>query len=126
MQKALRIAAAMAVSILYGLSVFHIYGMLSSQIDHSAYIQKNRIENVFVAEADISEGFALPVKMSFASEAGGPFAFSYSQLHKFSAVVVKAAGQILSGSYSRYIARWLNIHIGLSISDIIFPFHYFW
>jgi hypothetical protein len=126
MQKVIKIAAAMAVSILYGLAVFHIYGMLSIQIDHSAFLQKNRTENVFIAEAEFSEGFALPAKLSFATEAGGPSAVSNSQLHKLSAVFVKAAGQNFSGSYSRYIAGWLNMHIGLSISDIIFPFHYFW
>jgi hypothetical protein len=126
MQKALKIAATLAVSVLYGMAVFHIYGMLLIQIDHSALIQKDRSEAVYVMDADASAGYALPGNTSFAAEVGGPSSVTYFQLHKFSAAIVKSAQQIFSSSYSSYVLEWLNFLIGLSTPDIIFPFHYFW
>jgi hypothetical protein len=126
MRKALKISVAVALSVLYGLAVFHIYGMLAIQINHSAYFQKNRVETVIVTAADIHDSFALPSKISIASEAGGPITVSFSQLHKYPAAVLKDDSHHLVGSCSKYVREWLNNSIGLSISDIIFPFHYFW
>jgi hypothetical protein len=126
MQKALKIIAVMAILILYGMAVFHVYGMLSIQAEHSASIQKDRTESVFFADDTKPAGFALPAKISITAEASGPAYNINFQLYKFSAVLFKAASYSLAGSSSKYIPAWLNISIGLSVSDIIFPFHYFW
>ena len=126
MQKVLKIAATLAVSILYGMAVFHVYGMLLIQSGHIDLLQKNQTETLFFMEADASACYALPGKISFAAEVGGPSSVTYFQLHKFSAAVVKSAHQNFSISYSKYVLDWLNFLIGLSIPDIIFPFHYFW
>lgn len=125
MQKALKIATATAVLILYGMAVFHIYGMLSI-LDQSSFIQKSQTESVFFVDEYDTPGFALPAKSLTTVEAGGPGSVSNYLLQKYSAVLMKAAFQNLTGSFSRYVPAWLNISIGLKVSDIIFPFHYFW